>query len=152
MNEIEVINNTNEEIEELKIIKDLLEFALKYEKEDNVIFNVIIVDNEFIHKLNRDYRNVDRPTDVISFALEDNGKFETKFGRVLGDIYISIDKAREQALEYGHSLKRELAFLSIHGLLHLLGYDHMKEDEEKIMFERQEAILNEFGIKREKEI
>ena len=68
--------------------------------------------------------------------------------RILGDIYISIDKAREQATEYGHSLLRELCFLTIHGILHLLGYDHMKESEEKIMFELQERILNDYGIKR----
>lgn len=152
MNEIEIINNTNEEIKELDILNDLLEFALKKEKQEHVIFNIIIVDNEYIHNLNKEYRNVDRPTDVISFALEDNGSMETAYGRILGDIYISIDKAREQAKEYGHSLKRELAFLSIHGLLHLLGYDHMEEEEEKVMFERQELILNEYGIKREKEI
>ena len=148
MNEIEIINNTNEEIKELDIINDLLEFALKKEKQEHVIFNIIIVDNEYIHKLNKEYRNVDRPTDVISFALEDNGSMETAYGRILGDIYISIDKAREQAKEYGHSLKRELAFLSIHGLLHLLGYDHMEEEEEKVMFARQELILDEYGIKR----
>ena len=152
MNEIEIINNTNEEIKELDILNDLLEFALKKEKQEHVIFNIIIVDNEYIHKLNKEYRNVDRPTDVISFALEDNGSMETAYGRILGDIYISIDKAREQAKEYGHSLKRELAFLSIHGLLHLLGYDHMEEEEEKVMFGRQELILDEYGIKREKEI
>ena len=152
MNEIEIINNTNEEIKELDILNDLLEFALKKEKQEHVIFNIIIVNNEYIHNLNKEYRNVDRPTDVISFALEDNGSMETAYGRILGDIYISIDKAREQAKEYGHSLKRELAFLSIHGLLHLLGYDHMEEEEEKVMFERQELILNEYGIKREKEI
>ena len=152
MNEIEIINNTNEEIKELDILNDLLEFALKKEKQEHVIFNIIIVDNEYIHNLNKEYRNVDRPTDVISFALEDNGSMETAYGRILGDIYISIDKAREQAKEYGHSLKRELAFLSIHGLLHLLGYNHMEEEEEKVMFERQELILNEYGIKREKEI
>ena len=152
MNEIEIINNTNEEIKELDILNDLLEFALKKEKQEHVIFNIIIVDNEYIHNLNKEYRNVDRPTDVISFALEDNGSMETAYGRILGDIYISIDKAREQAEEYGHSLKREFAFLSIHGLLHLLGYDHMEEEEEKVMFARQELILDEYGIKREKEI
>ena len=108
------------------------------------------MDNEYIHQLNKTYRGVDRPTDVISFALEDNGACETEFGRILGDIYISIDQARIQAKEYGHSLKRELAFLSIHGFLHLLGYDHMTEEEEKVMFGRQEWILNEYGIKREK--
>ncbi len=150
MNQIEIINETKEQIPELETLLDLLNFAAQKQQVENIIFNVIIVDNNYIHKLNKEYRGVDRPTDVISFALEDNGSMETEFGRVLGDIYISIDKAREQAKEYGHSLKRELSFLSIHGFLHLLGYDHMDSEEEKEMFEIQELILNEYGIKREK--
>lgn len=150
MNQIEIINETKEQIPELETILDLLNFAAQKQQVENIIFNVIIVDNNYIHQLNKEYRGVDRPTDVISFALEDNGSMETEFGRVLGDIYISIDKAREQAKEYGHSLKRELSFLSIHGFLHLLGYDHMNPEEEKEMFEIQELILNEYGIKREK--
>ncbi len=150
MNQIEIINETKEQIPELETLLDLLNFAAQKQQVENIIFNVIIVDNNYIHQLNKEYRGVDRPTDVISFALEDNGSMETEFGRVLGDIYISIDKAREQAKEYGHSLKRELSFLSIHGFLHLLGYDHMDSEEEKEMFEIQELILNEYGIKREK--
>lgn len=150
MNQIEIINETKEEIKELEVLPDLLEFAANKQQVKDVVFNIIIVDNEYIHQLNKTYRGVDRPTDVISFALEDNGTCETEFGRILGDIYISIDQARIQAKEYGHSLKRELAFLSIHGFLHLLGYDHMSEEEEKEMFGRQEWILNEYGIKREK--
>ncbi|HIT12403.1 MAG TPA: rRNA maturation RNase YbeY [Candidatus Pelethosoma merdigallinarum] len=150
MNQIEIINETKEEIKELEVLPDLLEFAANKQQVKDVVFNIIIVDNEYIHQLNKTYRGVDRPTDVISFALEDNGACETEFGRILGDIYISIDQARIQAKEYGHSLKRELAFLSIHGFLHLLGYDHMTEEEEKEMFGRQEWILNEYGIKREK--
>ncbi len=150
MNQIEIINETKEQIPELETLLDLLNFAAQKQQVENIIFNVIIVDNNYIHQLNKEYRGVDRPTDVISFALEDNGSMETEFGRVLGDIYISIDKAREQAKEYGHSLKRELSFLSIHGFLHLLGYDHMNPEEEKEMFEIQELILNEYGIKREK--
>ena len=150
MNQIEIINETKEEIKELEVLPHLLEFAANKQQVKDVVFNIIIVDNEYIHQLNKTYRGVDRPTDVISFALEDNGACETEFGRILGDIYISIDQARIQAKEYGHSLKRELAFLSIHGFLHLLGYDHMTEEEEKEMFGRQEWILNEYGIKREK--
>ena len=150
MNQIEIINETKEKIKELEVLPALLEFAANKQQVKDVVFNIIIVDNEYIHQLNKTYRGVDRPTDVISFALEDNGACETEFGRILGDIYISIDQARIQAKEYGHSLKRELAFLSIHGFLHLLGYDHMTEEEEKEMFGRQEWILNEYGIKREK--
>lgn len=145
LNQFEIINETNEEIIELDRIEELLNFALEKEKLENVEFNVIIIDNEKIREINREYRNIDRETDVISFALEDNDSIELPY-RLLGDIYISIDKAKGQAIEYGHSLLRELGFLSIHGLLHLLGYDHMNEYDEKIMFERQELILNEFGI------
>ena len=106
------------------------------------------MDNEYIHKINKEYRGVDRPTDVISFALEDEPDIKLDH-RILGDIYISIDKVKEQAKEYGHSEKRELAFLAVHGLLHLLGYDHMKKEEEKIMFDKQEMILNGYGITKQ---
>ncbi len=148
MNEVELIKNVDEDITELKEVRKFIDFALKYLKLDNVIFNVIIVDNEEIHKINREYRNIDRPTDVISFALEDDDTFIKMDKRILGDIYISIDKAKEQAEEYGHALLRELCFLTIHGILHLLGYDHMEKDEEEIMFGLQERILTEYGVKR----
>ena len=150
MDNVEIFNETNEEIENLNILKPLLEYARKVEKlEDTELeFSVIIVDNKRIHEINKEYRGIDRPTDVISFALEDNEEIEFDHYRVLGDIYISIDKVREQAKEYGHSEKRELAFLTVHGFLHLLGYDHMKPEEEKIMFGKQEEILNGFGITR----
>ena len=109
------------------------------------IISVSLVDNEFIHKMNKEYRNIDRPTDVISFAFLDNedreALYKSKEPVVLGDIYISIDKAKEQAVEYGHSLERELSFLFVHGLLHLLGYDHMNEEDEKVMFKLQDEIL-----------
>ena len=143
----EVINETNYDIKELETIVKLLDYVLKRENIEEALFNVIIVDNDKIHEINKAYRNVDRVTDVISFALEDE-PFVNLDIRVLGDIYISYDKAKEQSKEYGHSLERELSFLTIHGLLHLLGYDHMEKEEEKIMFEKQELILNEFGISR----
>lgn len=149
MNNFDIINEVNENIIELETVKNVLEFALKYLKIENSIFNVIIVSTDKIHELNKTYRNIDRPTDVISFALEDDETFVKTDYRVLGDIYICLDKAREQAIEYGHSFKREICFLSIHGLLHLLGYDHMKPEDEKVMFELQEKILNEYGITRE---
>lgn len=148
MNEVELIKKVDGEIKELEEVKRFIEFTLKDQNLDNVVFNVIIVDNEEIHKINKDYRGIDRPTDVISFALEDDDTFIAMEKRILGDIYISIDKAREQATEYGHSLLRELCFLTVHGILHLLGYDHMEQQEEKIMFELQERILNDYGIKR----
>ena len=118
------------------------------------IISVSLVDNEFIHQLNKEYRNIDRPTDVISFAFregDDNKEHILKSKDVvpLGDIYISVDKALEQAKEYGHTIKRELAFLFVHGLLHLLGYDHMKKEDEEIMFPLQDKILNQIeGVQR----
>lgn len=111
------------------------------------ITDVTIVDNKTIHKINREYRNVDRPTDVISFAfLDDEREKELKGGPVnLGQIIISFEKAEEQAKEYNHSLKREMVFLFVHGMLHLLGYDHMNEEDEKVMFGLQDKILG--GLK-----
>jgi len=144
----EIFNETNEKIEELKDVEMVLKKAIEIEKLGVVNFNVIIVDNEFIHKMNKEYRGIDRPTDVISFALEDEHDIDYDDFRLLGDIYISIDKAKEQAKEYGHSLRREICFLSVHGLLHLLGYDHMEKEDEKVMFARQEMILNEAGIEK----
>ena len=150
MDNVEIFNETNEEIKDIEILKPLLEYARKVENlEDTELeFSIIITDNERIHEINKEYRNIDRPTDVISFALEDSEDIKLENYRILGDIYISIDKVKEQAKEYGHSEKRELAFLTIHGFLHLLGYDHMKEEDEKVMFAKQEEILNGFGITR----
>ena len=109
------------------------------------IVSVSLVDNKFIHELNRDYRKIDRPTDVISFAFLDNEDREKEIASgvpvALGDIYISVDKAKEQAQEYKHSLEREMSFLFVHGILHLLGYDHMNEEDEKVMFKLQDEIL-----------
>ena len=113
-----------------------------------------IVSDEEIHSINRQFRNIDSPTDVLSFPqltfeegeeadVNENGEI------VLGDIIISIDRAKEQAREYGHSLERELAFLAVHSMLHLMGYDHMEKDEEEDMFRRQKEILIRAGIPRE---
>ena len=149
MNKVELFNQTEKEITELDTVLKVLESALKKENLDNVSFNLIIVDNEYIHELNRDYRNIDRETDVITFALEDEDSIILPSDeRVLGDIYISIDKAESQALEYGHSLLRELSFLAVHGFYHLLGYDHMRPEDEKVMFKKQEEVLEEYGISR----
>ena len=136
-------NNYEEKYTSL-LEKTLKHLSLHFEP----YISVTLVDNEYIHEINRNYRHIDRPTDVISFAfLDDNPSrdklFQSKEMVVLGEIYISIDKAKEQALAYGHSLERELSFLFVHGLLHLLGYDHMNEDDEKIMFALQEEILAE---------
>ncbi len=144
----EIINETGKKVEEIDKINDLLNFIVNKEQLDKCLFNIILVDNDYIHRLNKEYRGIDRETDVISFALEDNKDEINLDFRILGDIYISLDKAREQALLYGHSFLRELSFLTVHGLLHLLGYDHMLESDEKVMFKKQEELLNEFGIKK----
>ena len=107
-------------------------------------FSIVFIDDEKMYELNKNYRGIDRTTDVLSFAFEDNNKICYNI-RQLGEIYVSIPKMQEQAKDYGHSKKRELAFLVVHGLLHLLGYDHtLGIEEEKEMFEKQELVLNEF--------
>jgi len=150
MNKIEIFKEVEEEIKELETVEKVLQKALEKEKLENTSFNLIIVDNNYIHELNKKYRNIDRPTDVITFALEDENSIVLPGeDRILGDIYISIDKAREQSKEYQHSLLRELSFLAVHGFYHLLGYDHQTPEEEKVMFTRQEEVLEAYGIRRE---
>jgi metalloprotein, YbeY family len=142
---IEIFNNSSYSIEFDDFKKYFLSIMKDLQVEDALV-NIIIVDNEEIKKINKEYRNIDNVTDVISFALEDV-EFKTPF-RILGDIYISYEKVKEQALKYEHSEKRELYFLATHGLLHLLGYDHMNEKEEKIMFDLQKELLDKYDIKR----
>ena len=116
------------------------------------IFELNLVDVETIHKLNREYRNIDRPTDVISFAFEDDFEGESKIvlskdlPRDLGEIFICSDVCIAQAKEYNHSLKREMTFLFTHGLLHLLGYDHMVKEDEEEMFKLQDEIMEVLGL------
>lgn len=138
-----IYNETNENLKkEMHYMKKILKHAIKYEGLNKINFSVIIVDNTYIHNLNKEYRHIDRETDVITFAHEDYEKDTFNDTRILGDVYISIDKAKEQAIDYGHSLIRELCFLSVHGFLHLLGYDHMEKSDEEIMFKKQEMILD----------
>ena len=125
----EIFNELDYEISETSDMKKVLEIAIKEEELNDVEFNVILVDNNYIHELNKNYRKIDRETDVITFALEDNEEVNEEEHRLLGDIYISVDKAKSQALEYGHSFKREICFLAVHGFLHLLGYDHMNKHD-----------------------
>lgn len=144
----EIINNTNKEIEEISKLKDYIKFIVGKLELDKALFNIIFVSNEEIHEINKEFRNIDRVTDVISFALEDNKDIVYDDFRLLGDIYIAIDVAYDQAIEYNHSREREVCFLATHGILHLLGYDHMNIEEEKEMFDKQEELLNAFEIKR----
>lgn len=148
MNDINIFNNTDEKIVELLEVEKLIDYMLKIENLSNVIFSVIIVSDEEIKNINNQFRKVNKATDVISFALEDNQDIKFDNFRLLGDVYISIDTARKQSIEYNHSLLRELSFLTVHGILHLLGYDHMDELDEKVMLEKQELILNGYGIKK----
>lgn len=146
---IEIFNQVEEDIPELETVEKVLYSAIEKEKLEGINFNLIIVDNDYIHELNKNYRNIDRETDVITFALEDDDTMVLPENvRVLGDIYISIDRARSQAEEYGHSFLREICFLAVHGFYHLLGYDHMTPEEEKVMFTKQEEVLSAYGITR----
>ncbi|WP_226667361.1 rRNA maturation RNase YbeY [Metabacillus litoralis] len=156
---IDSIDETNELTEEqLKTVEELLQFAAELEKvQQDAEVSVTFVTNERIQEVNRDYRDKDQPTDVISFALEEMGEGEMEiFGLdqppMLGDIIISIERAKEQAEEYGHSFMRELGFLACHGFLHLLGYDHMNEVDEKEMFTKQKDILDNYGLKRSEDL
>jgi probable rRNA maturation factor len=135
-------------------IENILAFASKKQNvEQGSEISITFVTNESIQEINREYRQKDYPTDVISFAMEELGEGEVEvvgvdMPRILGDIIISIPKAKEQAEEYGHSFMRELSFLAIHGFLHLLGFDHETEEDEKEMFSLQREILDEYGLKR----
>ncbi len=126
------------------------EAALVYGLGPNAEISILLCHNEYIHELNKQYRNIDRPTDVLSFALnegEEDG-YDGPDTALLGDIVISLDKVQEQADEYGHSFERELAYLTIHGMLHILGYDHMEPDDKTEMRKEEEFILTRLGYVR----
>ena len=143
MNKFEIIDLMN--YKKYGIVKKVLKRTLKMEKVTNSFFSVVLVDNNKIQEINKNYRKIDKVTDVISFAFEDNDNMLYNNIRVLGEIYICIPRMKEQAKMYGHSETREIAFLAVHGLLHLLGYDHMEKEDEKIMFGKQELVLNGFN-------
>ena len=141
---------------EKRIIKNVVKTVLELEniKHDVDVF-IMLTDNDEIHEINKEQRNVDRPTDVLSFPMFERDEIvslkEAKtddIPEILGDIVISVPKVIEQAGEYGHSYERELAYLTAHGMLHLLGYDHMIEEEKKVMREHEEAVMNKLGIVR----
>lgn len=145
------VNQTDTDLTEYEtLFSQIIETALTIlHIDDDVELSCIIVDNNAIWQINRDYRQIDRPTDVISFALEDQPDVSPEgMPRELGDIFISLEKASEQAESYGHSFHREFCFLFTHGLLHLLGYDHMEKQEAEVMFGLQEEILNAQKITR----
>ena len=129
-------------------LNEVINHTLEVMDAKESIFTIIFVTPEEIHELNKQYRGVDRVTDVISFDLEDVHDVSLTDVRVLGDIYICIDRMKEQAIEYGHSETRELSFLTVHGLLHLLGYDHQTKEDEEVMFGLQRKILSDLNINR----
>lgn len=149
-------NQSLEPIDETleNLVKSSCEATLKYEKFDgDAEISVTFTDNSGIRKLNAQFRDVDRETDVLSFPLGENGEYDIdpeNGACQLGDIVISVEKAKQQSEEYGHSFKREIAFLTVHSMLHLLGYDHINsKEEEDDMFKRQREVLEEMGVKRE---
>lgn len=144
----EIFNEYGKDVIEIKILKDYVKYVVKKLKLEKCEFNIILVDNKRIHEINKQYRNIDRETDVISFAMEDEMDVKYTDFRLLGDIYISVDKCYSQAKEYEHSNLREICFLATHGILHLLGYDHMNPEDEKKMFGLQDELLSGYNIER----
>jgi probable rRNA maturation factor len=142
--EITIYNRTNEDVQGYQALFEKIGAAAEKQLHlsQTCEISVTFVRSAAIHKINRDYRGIDRPTDVISFAINDSPDLIDDGEKDLGDLFININYARRQAKEYGHSLKREVCFLFTHGLLHCLGYDHMKPDDEKVMFALQEKILD----------
>ncbi len=154
---IEVNYNAISELpNEEKLIKEVVSRVLEEEKVlPEVDVYITLTNNEEIHKINKEYRDVDRPTDVLSFPMYERDEIaglkndtNDEIEKILGDIIVSIEKVREQAEEYGHSFERELAYLVTHGMLHLLGYDHMIEEEKTVMRKREEEILETLNITR----
>lgn len=156
------INVTEEFINELE---EVCMYALaKEEVKQNCQISLLFVDNQEIRKINNETRNIDKVTDVLSFPMLDypkgkvfkeiykDKKFDVMYmdqgELVLGDMVLSLERAMEQSIEYNHSFKREVCYLIVHSILHLLGYDHMEDDEKKIMRSREEEILNGLDIKR----
>ena len=162
---IEIIDETNQVSEKMiKQTQEILQFAAKKIGKENKEMAVTFVTNERSHELNLEYRDTDRPTDVISLeykpeldiAIDEEDLLKNPelaemledFDAYIGELFISIDKAREQAEEYGHSFEREMGFLAVHGFLHINGYDHYTPEEEAEMFGLQEEILTAYGLTR----
>ena len=137
----QITNLTNENIDEKELESVINKVSEILDVSDSIV-SIVLTDNKNIHEINKTYRGIDRETDVISFAFMDEGTNPNNGITDLGEIYISL------AVEYNHSFKRELCFLLTHGLLHLLGYDHMNKDDEKEMFSLQEKVLSSLGIER----
>ena len=147
-------NKVTEKNEYENIIESVCkEGAHIYGLDEDAELSVVLCDNTYIHELNKTYRNIDRPTDVLSFALNEGEEegYDGPDTKLLGDIVISLDKTREQADVYGHSFERELAYLTVHGMLHILGYDHMTDEDKTEMRKEEEFVLHRLGFVREGE-
>ncbi len=141
------MNNQQDKVEfnseSENILKEIIQFTMKKEGIDEYEIGVTLVDDSAILELNKKYRNINQPTDVLSFPLSDEGDNE-----VIGDIVISLETAKRQAVEYNHSFLRETAYLLIHGIYHILGYTHDEEEDQKAMRIKEEEVLNHFNILR----
>ncbi|MDN7144655.1 rRNA maturation RNase YbeY [Liquorilactobacillus mali] len=158
--DLEIFDETEKVSEErIELVKNVLNYAGKYIKlPDNTEMSVTLMDNARIHEINKKYRGVDKPTDVISFAIEETSEDdvpiilpddeEFNVPKNIGDIMVSMDKVKEQAEYLEHSEERELGFLVVHGFLHLNGYDHMRKEDEEVMFGLQREILDAYGLKK----
>lgn len=139
--------------EQLSLLEKVIEHGMAGYHQENTEVSVVLADDDYLQELNLEYRGLDSPTDVLSFAFqEDNGgmpiHFEENIPELLGDIYISVERAVEQAKAYDHTLERELCYLAVHGLLHLLGYDHQDPEQTAKMRESEELIMTEFDLGR----
>ncbi|BES64867.1 rRNA maturation RNase YbeY [Gottschalkiaceae bacterium SANA] len=131
----------------MKEVERAVKMALQTERNSlDYEVSVSFVTNEEIHKLNREYRGVDRPTDVLSFPLDEEDEVFGEMDVLLGDIVISMETAMEQAKEFGHGLTREVVYLTVHSMFHLMGYDHEAEEEKEVMREREKTVLKELGV------
>ena len=148
----------NDEYE--KTIRKVITECFKEEKLENskLYISITLTTPENIHEINKQYRNVDRETDVLSFPMFEKEELEQKIAKndfehedILGDVVISIEKVKEQAVEYRHSFEREFAYMLVHGFYHLMGYDHIKEDDKVLMRAKEEKVLNKLGITREED-
>lgn len=143
------LSNLTDEIVDTTNMERVIDEVSRELKVKNGLVSFVFVDNKKIREINKEYRGIDRETDVISFAFMDEDINPDTDYTNYGEIYISLEKTLSQSLEYGHSFDRELCFLTVHGLLHLLGYDHMTKEDEKVMFSLQDKILNKLGIERQ---
>lgn len=158
--DLEIYDKTKDGVDQkhIDLVEDVLQFASKaLSLKDNTEMSVTFVNNDEIKEINSKYRGVDRATDVISFAIEDgdddfplimDDETAAEIPENIGDIFVSIDKVAEQAEFLDHSYERELGFLVVHGFLHLNGYDHMKQEDEDVMFPLQRKIMDDYGLKR----